>query len=193
MLIDQMHLFMLGNGTRSRVELPLKTSEGDSSVTLTAAVYRELSDEIVLFVHNNSPHDGATVGVHIPELVAEAVAVYQHNTEVRKRAGKPVLSELVRRVELLRASTGREADCSLDLQLLPAVVLTGTFPTFFKIPLTLDVVQAVLMGERPAHETVVAAFTPTLPSPGGSCVDCMRPLDNRRVVLQCFEAFNKFV
>lgn len=76
---------------------------------------------------------------------------------------------------------------------LPAVSVRGTAPTFFKIPLTPDLVQAVVTGEPPTRDTVLDVFEPRLPHPSETSAEAMWPLENRRAVLQCFEVLKKFV
>jgi len=77
---------------------------------------------------------------------------------------------------------------------MPGIIMVGTSPTFVKIPITADLVQCVQRGEYPATPTVVLAHKPDISEPDPSVRnEGMKPLDGRRVILQCYEAFKKFV
>ena len=67
--------------------------------------------------------------------------------------------------------------------------MDGSMPTFYKIPVTPELVRAVESGERPEEETVVHAYRPEVPRPE----EGMRPLDNRPIILSCFEAFRQLL
>lgn len=71
--------------------------------------------------------------------------------------------------------------------------MTGTSPTFFKIPATSQLIEAVQMGEFPSQETVVKMHIPDVPRPTCRLSEGMRPLDNRHNILACFEAFKQLV
>ena len=77
---------------------------------------------------------------------------------------------------------------------MPGIVLNGTSPTFYKLPVSKKLVTAVQWGDY-EQETVVLAHRPAvLPSASRPCSDeGMNPLDNRRLILSCFEAFKRFV
>ena len=56
--------------------------------------------------------------------------------------------------------------------------MVGTSPTFLKVLTTTELVQCVQRGEYPATPMVFLG---------------MKLLDNRRIILQCYEAFKQFV
>jgi hypothetical protein len=68
--------------------------------------------------------------------------------------------------------------------------MVGTFPRFYKIKVTMELDMAIRFGQYPTTRTVVHRHTPRIlrRRSGG-----MRPLDNRKVVLQCYEAFRRIV
>jgi hypothetical protein len=102
-------------------------------------------------------------------LVSDTIAAFYNNNAMRvKRLGTDPLTSKV----------------------MPGIVMDGTMPTFYKIPVTHELVRAVESGERPEEETtVVHAYRPEVPRPE----EGMRPLDNRYIILSCFEAFRKFL
>ncbi len=77
----------------------------------------------------------------------------------------------------------------LASKVMAGIVMGGSMPTFYKIPVTPELVRAVESGERPEEETVVHAYRPEVPRPE----EGMRPLDNRPIILSCFEAFRQLL
>ncbi len=71
--------------------------------------------------------------------------------------------------------------------------MVGTAPSFFKIPVTEQLSQCVAQGQYPLSPAIVAGHVPDLPRPNRRFSEGMKPLDNRRVILQCYEAFKQFV
>lgn len=106
-----------------------------------------------------------------PQLIAEAIAAVQSNNRTRDLLGVD----------------------PLDVKVMAGITMTGTSPTFFKIPITLELIEAVQRGEYPATPTVVAMHRPEVSRPARRLSEGMRPLDNRRCILACFEAFKQFV
>lgn len=76
---------------------------------------------------------------------------------------------------------------------MPGIVLVGTTPTLYKIPVTADLVRSVRHGTYPAEPTVVTMHVPAVPRPARRYSEGMKPLDNRRAILSCYEAFKRIV
>ena len=74
-------------------------------------------------------------------------------------------------------------------KIMPGIVMDGTMPTFYKIPITDELVRAVESGEKPNLETVVHVYVPEVQRPE----EGMKPLDNRVIILSCFEAFKQLL
>jgi len=104
---------------------------------------------------------------HAP-LVAKAIAAFMHNRTHMEARGLPLPQSTV----------------------IAGITLKGSTPTFYKIPISMELATAVRQGVRPESPTIVYAHVPDVP---GSPSEGMRPLDNRRVILSCFEAFKKFI
>ena len=77
----------------------------------------------------------------------------------------------------------------LDSKVMHGIVMDGTMPTFYKIPITAELVRAVEAGEQPEQETVVHAYRPEVPRPE----EGMKPLDNRYIILSCLASFRQFL
>lgn len=81
----------------------------------------------------------------------------------------------------------------LGLQVIPGIIMVGTAPIFFKVPVTEELSDCVRHGKYPATPTVVACHFPDIPRPDCRFDEGMKPLDNRLPILKCYEAFRKFV
>jgi len=104
-----------------------------------------------------------------PQLIAEAIAAYQRNNFIRNRVlHVPTLDEIT----------------------FPGITLIGTSPTFYKIKITTELNDAVMGGTFPASVVVVYRHTPRLPRRNS---EGMRPLENRTLILQYYQAFKAFV
>lgn len=106
-----------------------------------------------------------------PHLIAEAIAAFQYNNRRRPAAGLPAVNAAV----------------------IPGITMVGTAPTFYKVDLTTTLVEAVELGEYPTQTTTVHKLTPPVQAPSDLQQDGMRPLNNRAVILSCFEAFKQFL
>jgi len=67
--------------------------------------------------------------------------------------------------------------------------MVGSAPYFYRVRLTEALLTAVATASFPNEETVVLKFIPPVPDLNSYVSDGMRPLENRRIVFQCFEAF----
>ena len=136
------------------------------------------NDEVILLVHEHKSHfdpEIADPAAQPAQLIAGAIAAF---AEIRYKLERTCHSP------------------SRQFKIMPGIILRETSPTFYKIPISEDLVTAVERGQYPTQETVVLAHTPAVP-PSDSWdepeLDGMDPLDNRRVILSCFEAFKQFV
>ncbi|KAI0792394.1 hypothetical protein C8Q75DRAFT_804784 [Abortiporus biennis] len=84
---------------------------------------------------------------------------------------------------------GDKQDTSTTNITIPAITIHGTTPTFFKIPISKELVQSIKHDRRPRLETVVYRHVPKLRDPDQGMV----PLDQRRVLLSYMEAFKELV
>ena len=77
---------------------------------------------------------------------------------------------------------------------MPGIVMIGSAVVFYWIPVTDTLEEAISTASYPTEETTVFQFIPPVPDSAhyGDHGKGMRPLENRHIVLQCFEAFKKF-
>ena len=99
-----------------------------------------------------------------PQLVAEAIAGFQSNNA--KRVNDLLLDPLPSMV-------------------FPGMTMSGTFPRFYKIKVTADLDHCVRHGLYPTTRTIVHRHTPRVPTRRSG----MKSLDNRAIILRCYEAF----
>jgi len=126
---------------------------------------RDISHAILLVVKADRRSRGFNPE---PRLISDAIGAFHNDNIMReKHLGIDPLTSMV----------------------MPGIVMHGTMPTFYKIPITPELVRAVESGERPEQETVVHAYHPEVPRPE----EGMKPLDNRSILLSCFECFRQFL
>ena len=68
--------------------------------------------------------------------------------------------------------------------------MLGTTPTFYKIPVAKELVYNDRHGTYPPQSTHVSVCYPPVPRPNRRRSEGMKPLDNRREILRCYEAFS---
>ncbi|KAH9483370.1 hypothetical protein JR316_0005476 [Psilocybe cubensis] len=158
----------VGRDLRSRKDISLLTC-GEWWHTRTDLCVMD-NYEILLIVQEDKRH--IKLADPHSQLIAEAIAAVQHNNRVRNLLGfkEP-----------------------LEFKEMAGIVMIGSAPTFFKIPVSRDLLDAVQRGSFPATPTVVAMHRPVIKRPLRRLAEGMRPLDNRKAILGCFEAFKKFV
>ncbi|KAF8489173.1 hypothetical protein F5888DRAFT_1206083 [Russula emetica] len=106
-----------------------------------------------------------------PQLIGEAIAAFHYDNNRRLGAGEP----------------------AVDSKVMLGIVLVGTTPTFYKIPITSNLVRHVRHGIYPSEPTVVSVLVPDLPRPCPRHNEGMKPLDNRQTVFRYYEAFKRIV
>ena len=106
-----------------------------------------------------------------PRLTAEAIAAHQHNNLRLQRIGKP----------------------TVQARMIPGIITIGSTPRFYKIPITQDFVRAVETGQYPEQPTTVHMIALSVNNLNRLVRDGMKSLNNRDVILRCFEAFKQFV
>jgi hypothetical protein len=107
-----------------------------------------------------------------PQLIAEAIAAFATNNQAREQ------------------TLGR---APLPSKVMAGITMVGTSPTFYKIKVTQELVTAIGQGAYPQMVTIVYAHVPAIPRPNRRWNEGMKPLDNRQIILSCYEAFKKFV
>ena len=78
-------------------------------------------------------------------------------------------------------------------QVIPAITMSAVTPSFYSIVVTEKLLQCLLTGTYPSEKTVVLKYVPPVRSPLEYMSFGIRPLENRRPVFQCFEAFKSLI
>ncbi|KAF8466813.1 hypothetical protein DFH94DRAFT_780270 [Russula ochroleuca] len=151
--------------TRTRVDIPI-TICGVQCHAKTDVCVVDGHDILLLVQEDKERKDPE------PQLIAEAIAAFQANNTRRTRV------------------LGQDA---IDVKVMPGITLVGSLPTFYKISVAKELAQAVALGHFPATPTIVYAHLPAVPRPARRLSEGMKPLDNRRHILTCYEAFRQFV
>ncbi|KAF9482994.1 hypothetical protein BDN70DRAFT_800569 [Pholiota conissans] len=97
---------------------------------------------------------------------ADAVGTFQEMNQRRREMGHPPLKHLV----------------------FPGVVIQASALVFYKVDVTQELATAVEDGVWPLMTTVMQRHIPRIPRPEKRVEEGMKPPDNRRVVLECYQA-----
>jgi hypothetical protein len=105
------------------------------------------------------------------QLLAQAIAVFQmHNRALRLMRLPPIETKIV-----------------------PAMIIHGTMPVLYKFEITAGLVEAVQTSRYPSKVTKVQRLVPPVARPESLMDEGIVPVDNRRVLLSCLEAFKEVV
>ena len=91
-----------------------------------------------------------------PQLIAEAIAAFQHNNTRLQRIG----------MQPIQAKT------------IPGITMIGSTPTFYKITITQDLVEAVETAQYPENQTSVHKLVPPVDDLAQLSRNGMKPLNN---------------
>ena len=157
-----------GRVSRTRKDIPLLICGENRHVKTDVCIIDD--NEILLLVQEDKRHlDNSDPQ---PQLIVEAIAAFAANNQVRQQT---------------------LAQPPLPSKIMSGITMKGTAPTFYKIFITTELVASVAGGVYPATPTIVYAHIPTIPRPNRRWSEGMKPLDNRGIILSCYEAFKRFV
>ena len=105
------------------------------------------------------------------QLIAKAIAAFSDNNRCRRQIGQQIIPAKV----------------------FAGITLSGTVPIFYKIPVTDALLYSITTAQFPPQPTVVQRLVPPVQNIAKLFVDGMWPLENRHIILQCFEAFKQFI
>ena len=156
-----------GSFLRSRFAIPLTICGDTARVAKTDVCLYHGTGTILLIIQD----DKAVTSNKNPEaqVVAEAIAAFQYNNDARVRLDMDPLETMT----------------------IPAITMIGTRPTFYKIPVTQQLSDAVISGQYPANQTVVT--TCTFSPPSRRLSEGMEIPDTRREILKYYTAFKGVV
>jgi hypothetical protein len=166
-LLRTLHYSPMGKVIRARKDIPLVICGENRHAKTDVCILDK--NEIILLVQEDKRH--MEWKDPEPQLVAEAIAAFAENNRIRKRLDRPRLYSKV----------------------IPGITMTGTAPTFYKIEVTVALEDCVVSGIYPPARTTVYVHYPKVPRREKFTAEGMKPLDNRRIILSCYEAFKQFV
>ncbi|KAF6754864.1 hypothetical protein DFP72DRAFT_1169857 [Ephemerocybe angulata] len=153
-------------------DMPFFMPDGMVDVKACATVIEQhdvrLNQYILLVKEDN--YSGGGIDCE-PRLIAEAIGAFYQNNKIRTPYGKS----------------------PLESQTFPAITMVGTAARFYKITITRELADAVEIGLPVENETIVHRFMPPVPNRFTYNARGMVPLENRRLLLKCFEAFKQFM
>jgi hypothetical protein len=100
-----------------------------------------------------------------PQVVAQAIATFQYNNRSRARLGQP----------------------ELDSMTIPCITMIGTRPSFYLIPVTRELSEAVATAQYPLSPTMIMKCV--VASNSGRLSEDMETPDFRQLALRHYTAF----
>jgi len=164
-LLRSMKFNTKGRLIRTRHIIPFSMAGSDTTAQTDVCILRK-RDEILLLIQEDKKL--GNLKDPEPQVIAEAIATFQQNNRVRENMGMNVLTEM----------------------LIPCITMIGTYPTFYLVPVTDELNNCIITGMYPKLKTVVKRYLPIIPR---RTSDGMKPIENRKKILQCFEGFKEFV
>jgi len=149
---------------RTRHTIPLSICGDISKVAQTDVCLLDRRSTILLILQEDktifNPSDPE------PQVVAEAIAAYQYNNQKRQRMDLPALSTMT----------------------VPCITMIGTRPTFYLVPVTKELSDAVITGQWPKAATEVVKCV-TVAGHNRRLSEGMETPEYRRVAFQRMIAF----
>lgn len=156
---------------RTRVDLSLLICGENRHTKADVCIVDRSQNDILLLVQvDKRLEHGEPVNARAQLVAAPAVAFNEKNAQ-REVVGLPPVEETV----------------------IPGIVMVGTSPAFFKIPVTRTLSTHICHGTYPPEEIRETYCYPLVPRPARRRSEGMKPLDNRREILKCYEAFKVIV
>jgi hypothetical protein len=175
-----------------RKDIPLLIrNEWKISETDVCLIDRLQDDDIILLVQESNGGGEPIQSDAEAQLIAKTIGTFTLNNRRRWESGK---QELQSKVGLTLIHSLNYCNfIQAHLQVIPGIVMTGTTPIFYTIPVTDQLVTAIRQGTYPPTVTEVSVHIPDIPSPERRWSEGMKPLDNRQHILKCYEAFKKVI
>ncbi|PBK83984.1 hypothetical protein ARMGADRAFT_1000738 [Armillaria gallica] len=152
--------------TRTRVELPLLICGKCHHARTDVCLVDCSQNDTLLLIQEDKRIDGQLLQAEA-QLVVEAVAAFAQNNRSRSDVGLSPLDE----------------------KIMPGIVMLGMTPTFYKVPVSQNLLYHIRHGTYPPELTQVTCYTAPVPCPG----EGMKSLDNRKEIFRCYEAFKVIV
>lgn len=148
----------LGTVLRTRYGIPF-TICGDHRVAQAGVCLVHLNSMILLVVQ-----EAINTSNHEPQVIAAAIATFQHNNRKRTDLDLP----------------------PLDMMTIPCITMVETKPMFYQVPVTSELSNSIVTGQYPSQPTVVRRCSP--PS-RRRAYEGMEVPEYRRSALQYYVAF----
>jgi hypothetical protein len=152
----------LGTVLRTRYDIPFTICGDPHRAARTDVCLVHLNSMILLVVQEGgTARNGSDPE---PQVIAEAIASFQHNNRKRAESNHPVL----------------------DRMTIPCITMIGTKPTFYKVPVTAQLSESVVSSQYPLEQTVVTRCSPPTRCRAS---EGMEIPDYRRNALQYYDTF----
>ena len=152
----------IGTILRTRYDIPFTICGDSHGAARSDVCLVHLNSMILLVVQEDKTAFSSSDPE--PQIIAEAIATFQHNNRKRADLGLP----------------------QLDTMTIPCITMVGTRPFFYQIPVTQRLSDCVATGQFPPQPTVVRRCAPPARRRAS---EGMEVPDYRRIALQYYDAF----
>jgi hypothetical protein len=154
----------VGTILRTRYDIPLTICADSDRAAKTDICLIHVNSMILLVVQADKTIYSRSKPE--PQVIAEAIAAFRHNNQKREDLGLD----------------------PLDAMTIPCIVMVGTRPSFYKVPVTQQLSDSVATGQYPQQPTYVIRCAPPARRRAS---EGMEIPDYRRIALQYYDAFHE--
>ena len=119
-----------------------------------------------------------------------AILLLVQEDKVSGKSPKKAEGQLVAEAIAARQFNAIDEETTL---VMPAIIMEGTYPVFYKIPISAELDISVRSLGYPEKGTKITKCSPRIPRHMFRYSEGMVPLDNRAIILRYFEAFRRHV
>ena len=163
-ILNMMKFTKKGLHTATRKALPLQIGAEQKSAQTDVCIMDDQG--IYLLVQEDKSRINESRERAEAQLVAEAIAAYQGNIRHTRH---------------------------IDTMIIPGIIMVGTYPIFYKIPVTSTLNNCVRSLTYPNMVTIIEKLEPPINRYETRYIEGMLHLDNRNIIIRCFEAFKLYV
>ena len=163
-LLNMMKYTKRGIHTTTRKALPFQIGAEQRSAQTDVCIMND--NGVYLLVQEDKTRINETRERAEAQLVAEAIAAYQGNIK-----HNPHNTSMI----------------------IPGIVMVGTYPIFYKIPIRAILNECVRSLTYPNEVTTIEKLEPPVKSYETRYIEGMLHLDSRITIIKCFEAFKRYV
>ncbi|KAF8586839.1 hypothetical protein K439DRAFT_1659425 [Ramaria rubella] len=195
--VDDAFIIITGQSHTSMTQRPAHIKRDSEDIFVTRLL--QMSYETLLHAVTIDRDVSPVVCGKMKYLKAQTCVQYirGQGCPARRWGDRGLSREQLEKEKRISGTFGTKGESPLSLnsmEVIPGIVTTRTSPSvFYLIPVTSKLSTSIINGQWPKETTKVLAHVPETPTPTQNEREAMDPLDNKAVILRCYEAFKEFV